>query len=52
MILILFPLCHRSVNRQDIIDGAAELGIELDEHIDFCVRAMQERAAELGLAGG
>jgi putative nucleotidyltransferase with HDIG domain len=42
----------RSVNRQDIIDGAAELGLELDEHIDFCVKAMQERAGELGLSGG
>ena len=41
----------RSVNRSDIVAGAAELGIELDEHIDFCIRAMQERAAELGLAG-
>ena len=41
----------RSVNRQDILDGAAGLGIELDEHIGFCVKAMQNRAAELGLAG-
>jgi predicted hydrolase (HD superfamily) len=41
----------RSVNRQDIIDGAKELGVELDEHIAFCVRAMQDRAEELGLKG-
>ena len=41
----------RSVNRQDIVDGAAELGVPLDEHIDFCVKAMQERAEELGLKG-
>jgi putative nucleotidyltransferase with HDIG domain len=41
----------RSVNRDDVINGAAELGIELDEHIAFCIRAMQERAPELGLAG-
>lgn len=41
----------RAVNRQDIIDGAAELGIELDEHIAFCVQAMQARAADLGLGG-
>ena len=39
----------RSVSREDIINGAAELGIELDEHIEFCIRAMQARAAELGL---
>jgi len=42
----------RSVSRQDIIDGAAALGVELDEHIDFCVRAMRECAAALGLSGG
>jgi putative nucleotidyltransferase with HDIG domain len=41
----------RSVNRQDIFEGAAELGVALDEHIDFCVKAMQERAEELGLKG-
>ena len=41
----------RSVNREDIINGAAELGVDLDEHIDFCIRAMQGRAEELGLAG-
>jgi putative nucleotidyltransferase with HDIG domain len=41
----------RAVSREDIVQGASELGIELDEHIDFSVRAMQERAAELGLAG-
>ena len=39
----------RSVSREDIINGAAELGVELEEHIDFCVKAMQERAGELGL---
>src|SRR2546427_3760600 len=41
----------RSVSRDDIIHGAEELGIDLDEHIDFCIRAMQARAQELGLAG-
>ena len=41
----------RSVNRQDIVDGAQELGVPLDEHIDFCVKAMQARAEELGLKG-
>src|SRR5580700_9289586 len=41
----------RSVNRQDIIDGAQELGVPLDEHIEFCVKAMQARAEELGLKG-
>ena len=39
----------RAVNRADIIQGAEELGIDLDQHIAFCVEAMQARAAELGL---
>jgi putative nucleotidyltransferase with HDIG domain len=41
----------RSVNRQDIVEGAQELGVPLEEHIDFCVKAMQEKAEELGLKG-
>jgi putative nucleotidyltransferase with HDIG domain len=41
----------RSVNRQDIVEGAQELGAALDEHIEFCVKAMQARAEELGLKG-
>ncbi len=41
----------RSVNRDDITQGALELGVDLDEHIAFCIEAMSARAAELGLAG-
>jgi putative nucleotidyltransferase with HDIG domain len=41
----------RSVNRQDIVDGAQELGVALEEHVAFCIQAMQERAEELGLKG-
>jgi putative nucleotidyltransferase with HDIG domain len=41
----------RSVNRDDIVAGARELGVDLDEHVAFCVKAMQDRAAELGLQG-
>jgi putative nucleotidyltransferase with HDIG domain len=41
----------RSVNRQEIVEGAQELGTPLEEHIDFCVKAMQARAADLELAG-
>ena len=41
----------RSVNRQDIIDGAQELGVPLEDHIDFCIKAMQEKAEDLGLKG-
>jgi putative nucleotidyltransferase with HDIG domain len=39
----------RSVSREDIINGAAELGVDLDEHIAFCIEAMKNVAPELGL---
>jgi predicted hydrolase (HD superfamily) len=39
----------RGVNRVDVIQGAAELGVDLDAHIAFCLEAMKKRAAELGL---
>src|SRR5690349_16769711 len=39
----------RSVNRDDIINGARELGVDLDEHIAFCIEAMKGIAGELGL---
>jgi len=41
----------RSVNRDDIINGAADLGVDLEEHIAFCIEAMKGIAGELGLAG-
>lgn len=41
----------KGVNRQDVIQGAAELGVDLDAHIGFCIEAMKKRAAELGLGG-
>jgi putative nucleotidyltransferase with HDIG domain len=41
----------RSVNRDDIIKGAAEMGLDLEEHIAFCIEAMKAIARELGLAG-
>lgn len=40
----------RSVSRDDIMNGANELGIDLDEHIAFCIAAMKNVANELGLA--
>jgi predicted hydrolase (HD superfamily) len=39
----------RAVHREDIVQGAAELGIDLDAHIGFCIVAMGKRAGELGL---
>jgi predicted hydrolase (HD superfamily) len=41
----------RSVNRQDIVEGAQELGVPLDDHIDFCIKSMQAQAEELGIKG-
>ncbi len=41
----------RNVNREDILSGASEMSVDLDQHIEFCLRAMQARAEELGLAG-
>ena len=41
----------RGVSREDVIDGAQELGVDLDEHINFVIGAMQARSADLGLSG-
>jgi putative nucleotidyltransferase with HDIG domain len=40
----------RSVNREDIVAGAKELGVDLDEHIAFSIEAMKGIADKLGLA--
>jgi predicted hydrolase (HD superfamily) len=39
----------RGVNREDVIQGAAELGVELNAHIGFCLEALKKRAGEIGL---
>lgn len=39
----------RGVNREDVLQGAAELGVDLDQHIGFCLEAMKRRAEEIGL---
>jgi len=41
----------RAVKREDITDGAALLGLSVEEHVGNCLGAMQARAAELGLEG-
>lgn len=41
----------RKVNRDDIVNGAAALGVDLDEHIGFCIEALKGIAVELGLDG-
>ena len=41
----------RAVSREDMVKGAEELGIALDEHISFCIGALRENADLLGLRG-
>lgn len=41
----------RAVKREDITEGAASLDLTVEEHIGNCLKAMQERASELGLQG-
>lgn len=41
----------RGVNRDDVMLGVSELGVDLDEHIAFVISAMQRVAADIGLAG-
>jgi putative nucleotidyltransferase with HDIG domain len=41
----------RNVHREDIVEGAAGLGVDLEEHIAFCIDAMRGVARELGLDG-
>jgi len=42
----------RSVKREDIVNGAADLGVDLEEHIAFCIAALKRIADQLGLDGG
>jgi putative nucleotidyltransferase with HDIG domain len=41
----------KGISRSDVRDGAAELGIPIEEHITFCIAAMRENADALGLRG-
>jgi predicted hydrolase (HD superfamily) len=41
----------RAVNRQDILSGAAALGVPLEEHIQTCIQALQGISEDLGLKG-
>lgn len=41
----------RGVNRDDVVRGAAELGVDMDAHIATVIASMRDRAALLGLAG-
>ena len=41
----------RGVNREEVVAGAADLGVDLDEHIDLVIGAMRGSAEALGLGG-
>ena len=41
-----------AIHRDDIIQGAEDLGVDLNEHIAFVIAALQSVADELGLAAG
>jgi predicted hydrolase (HD superfamily) len=41
----------RAVRREDITDGAAVLGVDLDEHIAFVIEALKPVAETLGIDG-
>ena len=41
----------RGVSREDLVLGAQELGVPIEEHIAFCIAAMRGAADELGLRG-
>lgn len=41
----------RGISREDVLEGASALGVEIDEHIDFVIAAMRGSAESLGLAG-
>ena len=41
----------RAVKREDITGGAELLGLSVEEHVGNCLKAMQERAGDLGLEG-
>jgi putative nucleotidyltransferase with HDIG domain len=41
----------RKVNRDDIVGGAAALGVDLEDHINFCIEALRSIADKLGLEG-
>ncbi len=39
----------RAINRQDVIQGAEELNVDLEQHIAFCIEAMRRNSSVLGL---
>jgi predicted hydrolase (HD superfamily) len=44
------PSFAAGVNRDEVREGAEELGVDFDDHVDFLIAAMEQRADVLGLA--
>jgi putative nucleotidyltransferase with HDIG domain len=44
------PSFAAGVNRDEVREGAEELGVDFDEHVAFVIEAMAARADDLGLA--
>jgi putative nucleotidyltransferase with HDIG domain len=45
------PAFAAAVNREELREGAAALGVDFDEHVAFVIAALEERADDLGLGG-
>ena len=45
------PAFAAAVNRDELREGAADLGVDFDEHVALVIAALEERASELGLEG-
>ena len=45
------PAFAAAVNREELREGAEQLGVDFDEHVTFVIAAIEEHAAELGLDG-
>ena len=45
------PSFAAAVNREDVVHGAQELGVDFDEHVAFVIAALEGRADELELQG-
>jgi putative nucleotidyltransferase with HDIG domain len=45
------PAFAAAVSREDVTSGAAELGLDFDEHVRFVIAALEPHAAELGVDG-
>ena len=45
------PAFAAAVNRDELREGAENLGVDFDEHLAFVIASLEERSGELGLDG-